>query len=188
MRCFENSNKRGRRMKKIYSLIFALSLVIPLCAAVQSFKPQMKVPNAEALAIARKSCTDLFDKLEAEKTEEIAPWFTNELGYTRDPASKMTLKNEFKSKLDLIIASPPVTPYGKLSGYDLLDEAYLPNSNRFFRMIYISYHERAPLIWEFRFYVKPDGKPALNYIIWSEKNPFEYLSSLQVAPPRPLEN
>ena len=93
------------------------------------------------------------------------------------------MKNDFKSKLDLVITSPPVTPYGKLSGYDLIDEAYLPNSNRYFRLVYISYHEGAPLLWEFRFYVKPDGKIALNYIVWSEKNPFEYMSNAEMTFP-----
>jgi hypothetical protein len=95
----------------------------------------------------------------------------------------MFLKNEFKSKLDLVVASPPVTPYGKLSGYDLLDRSYLASGNRYFRMIYISYHEAGPLVWKFRFSVKLDGKVALNYRVWSEKNPFEYLSSLEMRLP-----
>jgi hypothetical protein len=164
-------------MNKSYVLAVALSIFFPFTLLSQSFKPEVKVPSAEALTAARKACTDLFSNLAAGKTEEIATWITNELGYMRDPASRMTLKNDFKSKLDLVVASPPVTPYGKLSGYDLIDEAYLPNSNRYFRLTYISYHEAPPLIWEFRFYVKPDGKVALNYIVWSEKNPFEYLSN-----------
>jgi hypothetical protein len=171
-------------MKRLYFVAVALSIFFPLTTAAQSFKPEVKTPTPEALAAARKACTDLFTSLAAGKTEEIATWITNELGYMRDPASRMSLKNEFKSKLDLVVASPPVTPYGKLSGYDLIDESYLPNSSRYFRMTYISYHEAAPLIWEFRFYVKPDGKVALNYIIWSEKNPFEYLSSPDMGIPR----
>jgi len=73
--------------------------------------------------------------------------------------------------------SPPQSSYGKLDGYDLMDESYLPGSVRYFRLTYISYHEGAPLIWQFRFYVKPNGKIALNYITWSEKNPFEFLST-----------
>src|SRR5713226_9401819 len=134
-------------MKKFYFLALTLSILLPLNIAAQSFKPGVKTPSLEALTAARKACADLFSNLAAGKTEEIATWITNELGYTRDPASKMTLRNDFKSKFDLVTASPPVTPYGKLSGYDLIEEAYLPNSNRYFRMIYISYHEGAPLIW-----------------------------------------
>ena len=170
-------------MKRFYFWALALPMVFPLTVASQSSKAEVKAPSAEAVSAARKACTDLFSNLAAGKTDEIATWITNEIGYTRDAASRMTLKSDFKSKLDLVIASPPVTPYGKLSGYDLIDEAYLPNSNRYFRLTYISYHEAAPLIWEFRFYVKPDGKPALNYIVWSEKNPFEYMSAPEMRLP-----
>lgn len=164
-------------MKSILFLLLSLLIVVSLPTVAQSPKQETKTPNPEALSAARKACTDLFTNLATGKTEEIATWIANEIGYTRDPANRIILKNDFKSKLDLVITSPPVTPYGKLSGYDLIDEAYLPNSNRFFRLVYISYHEGAPLIWEFRFYIKPDGKVALNYIVWSEKNPFEYMSN-----------
>jgi len=167
-------------MKIYLFLLLGLSIVFSLPAAAQSTKQEIKTPNPEALTAGRKACTDLFTNLAAGKTEEIATWIANEIGYTRDPANRITMKNDFKSKLDLVITSPPITPYGKLSGYDLIDEAYLPNSNRFFRLVYISYHEGAPLIWEFRFYVKPDGKVALNYIVWSEKNPFEYMSNTEM--------
>ena len=85
-----------------------------------------------------------------------------------------TLRDNFRSKLDALLASPPVSPYGKLSGYDLVDESYLPNSARYFRLIYITYHEGSPLMWQFRFYAKPDGKVALENVEWSEKNPFQY--------------
>jgi hypothetical protein len=170
-------------VKRLLWLIDAYSMFLPLTIAAQSFKPDAKTPSPEALAAAHKVCTDVFSNLAAGKTEEIATWITDELGYTSDAASKMTMKNNFKSKLDLVIASPPVTPYGKLSGYDLLDESYLPNSSRYFRFVFISYHEAAPLIWEFRFYVKPDGKVALNHVEWSEKNPFEYMSCPEMRYP-----
>jgi hypothetical protein len=170
-------------MKTILYLILTLSIVFSPPLAAQSFKSEIKTPNPDALASARKACTDLFSNLAAGKTEEIASWISNEVGYTRNSADKMTMKSDFKSKLDLVVTSPPVTPYGKLSGYDLINETYLPNSNRYFRLVYISYHEGAPLIWEFRFYVKADGKVALNYIVWSEKNPFEYMSNAEMIFP-----
>src|SRR5258708_1683649 len=168
-------------MKHTRLLFLAMVIVFSLPAAAQSSKSEIKMPNPEALASARKACADLFSNLAAGKTEEIATWISTEVGYMRNPADRITLKNDFKSKLDLVITSPPVTPYGKLSGYDLINEAYLPNSNRYFRLVYISYHEAAPLIWEFRYYVKPDGKVALNYIVWSEKNPFEYMSNVDIV-------
>ena len=33
---------------------------------------------------------------------------------------------------------------------------------------------------EFRFYVKPDGKPMLMYVTWSDKNPFEFLTNSEM--------
>lgn len=149
-------------------------------AFAQSPKAETKKPSQESLAAAYKAATDIFTKLSAGKTEEVAAWIAEEIGYTRDPASRMTLKGDFKNKLDLIMTSPPVTPYGKISGYDLINESYLPNSSRYFRLIYITYHEDAPLIWEFRYYVKPDGKIALSYIQWSEANPFEFVTRPEV--------
>ena len=67
--------------------------------------------------------------------------------------------------------------HGKMDGFDLLKESILPGTNRYFRLTYMTYHEGAPLLWEFRFYVKPDGKPKLTYVSWNDKNPFEYLTS-----------
>jgi hypothetical protein len=167
-------------MKQLLSLL-ACAVLLPLSVQSQSAKAESKTPSPEALTAAHKACTDLFANLAAGKTEEIASWITNEIGYMRDAASKLTLKNDFKSKLDLIVTSPPVSPYGKLSGFDLLDESYLPKSSRYFRLTYISYHEGAPLVWQFRFYVKPDGKIALNYITWSESDPFELVSKPEMS-------
>ena len=78
------------------------------------------------------------------------------------------------------MTSPPAT-HGKISGYDLINESYLPKSSRYFRLIYISYQETAPLTWEFGYYVKPDGKIALSYIQWSETNPFEFITKPEVS-------
>jgi hypothetical protein len=163
-------------------ILVVLSLTLfPFAATPQSSKQAAKTPSPEALAAAHKASTEVFSKLSAGKSEEVAAWIADEIGYTRDPASKITLKNDFKNKLDLIMTSPPVTPYGKISGYDLISESYLPNSSRYFRLIYISYHEGAPLIWEFRYYVKQDGKIVLNYIQWSETNPFEFIAKPEIS-------
>src|ERR1035438_10323633 len=108
----------GDKMKRFLLLFLGLSICFLSPAAAQSTKQENKTPSPEALTAGRKACTDLFNNLAAGKTEEIAAWIANEIGYTRDPASRMTLKSDFKSKLDLVITSPPITPYGKLSGYD----------------------------------------------------------------------
>ncbi len=164
-------------MKRILMLAVAVILISPAALRAQLHRPALEVPSAEALSAARKLCTGLFDKLKAGRTGDIADWMISELGYSYSEADKITRRNDFKSKLDLVLKGPPASAYGKLDGYDLLDESYLPGTSRYFRYVYISYHQRAPLIWEFRYFIKPDGKVALNYIIWSEQNPFEYLAT-----------
>jgi len=152
----------------------------PISISAQTTRPQIKRPAEEVIANARKMMEELFADLKAGKSEKIAKWMIDQIGYAWDASTKLQNMNEYKSKLDIILLSPPANAYGKLDGYDLLDESFLPGSDRYFRLTYISYHEGAPLIWEFRFYVKPDRKVALNYIGWSEKNPFEYISTSEM--------
>ena len=153
-------------------------------ASAQLYKAEMKAPSAEALSAARKQCMSLFNNLKKGKTEEIAQWMIEEIGYAYSPAEKLSKKNDFQAKLDAVLVSPPVSYYGKIDGFDLVDESYLPGSDRYFRFVYISYHEGAPLLWEFRFYVKKDGAPTLHFITWSEANPFEYMSTSDMLLPR----
>jgi hypothetical protein len=153
-------------------------------AHAQLFKPELKVPKADALSAARKTCTDMFAKLKDGQSEAIAAWIVEQVAFSRDEASKLNLKNDFRSKLELVLANPPVSPYGTLAGYDLVDEAYVPGSDRYFRLTYMTYHQRAPLLWEFRFYVKPDGVVSLHYISWNETNPFEFLATSDMMLPR----
>lgn len=164
-------------------LIVALCLLAPAGVRAQPFTPELKSPNPAALTAARKMCTTLFENLKSGKTQEIADWMMSQLGYINSEAEKLTNRNNFKSKLDLVLAGPPASAYGKVDGYDLIDEAYLPGTGRYFRFVYISYHQRAPLIWECRFYVGPENQVALHYITWSEKNPFEYMSSSDMRLP-----
>jgi hypothetical protein len=156
-------------------------------SGTQSSRAAGKTPSREALYEAHKDCADLFGNLANGNTEEAARWIASEVGYTRDDDGKAAMRDDFKSKLDAVIASPPDSPYGKLSGFDLLDEAYLPNSARYFRLVYISYHEGAPLVWQFRFYVKPDGRVALESVEWSEKNPFEYMATPEMLYPKVVD-
>ncbi len=146
-----------------------------------------KTPSREALYEAHKDCADLFANLASGNTEEAARWITDEVGYTRDDDAKQQMRDSFRQKLDAVLTSPPASPYGKLSGYDLLEESYLPNSARYFRLVFISYQEAAPLVWEFRFYVRPDGHVALENVEWSEKNPFEYMATPEMLYPKILD-
>ena len=118
----------------------------------------------------------LFANLKAGESEKIAQWIVNELGFTWDATTKVQNMNDYKAKMDIIKISPPQGSFGALAGYDLIEESYLPGSDRYFRTTYISYQEGAPLIWEFRFYVKPDGRVSLSFIGWNPQNPFEYLA------------
>jgi hypothetical protein len=153
-------------------------------SAERSQRGNGKTPSHEVLQEAKKDCADLFGNLANGNTQEAARWMADEVGYTRDDDGKAAMRDDFKGKLDAVIASPPDSPYGKLSGFDLLDESYLPNSARYFRLIYVSYHEGAPLVWQFRFYVKPDGHVALEAVEWSEKNPFEYMATPEMLYPK----
>ena len=138
---------------------------------------QTRTPSRESLYDAHKACQELFSNLSTGNTEEAARWISNELGYAQDDDGRQSMMENFRNKFDALLVTPPASPYGKLSGYDLIDESYLPNSTRYFRLIYMTYHEGAPLLWEFRFYVRPEGHVALENVEWSEKNPFEYMSA-----------
>jgi hypothetical protein len=166
-------------MKRYCVTILLLTglLFMSIPAIAQTFHPQLKKPNEKVIAEARKMAEGLFADLKTGNSEKMAKWVVEQIGYAWDASTKLKNMNEFKSKLDIILLSPPQNAYGQLDGYDLIDESYLPGSNRYFRLTYISYHEGAPLIWQFRFYVKPDGKIAVNHIGWSDDNPFEYLST-----------
>jgi hypothetical protein len=149
---------------------------------------QTRTPSRESLYEAHKACQELFSNLSTGNTEEAARWISNELGYAQDDDGRQTMMENFRNKLDALLVTPPASPYGKLSGYDLIDESYLPNSTRYFRLIYMTYHEGAPLLWEFRFYVRPEGRVALENVEWSEKNPFEYMSAPDKLYPKVVED
>jgi len=157
------------------SLWLTLAL-LPATVWGQAVPPQMKMPSGEAISAAHKMAEQLFTNLKAGESEKIAQWIVGELGFTWDATTRVKNMNEYKAKMDIIQISPPEGSFGALSGYDLIEESYLPGSNKFFRTTYISYHEGAPLIWEFRFYVKPNGSVSLNFIGWNPGNPFEYLA------------
>ncbi len=160
-----------------------IALLATSPSGAQEFKAELKTPSASALAAARKMCTELFENLKAGKTQEIADWLQAQIGYLDSEANKITNRNKYKSQLDVVLAGPPASPYGKVDGYDLIDEAYLPGTNRYFRFVYMSYHQKAPLIWEFRFYVGPSSQVSLNSFAFSDKNPFEYMSTSDMRLP-----
>lgn len=158
-------------------IAFAALIVSVTPANAESLQLQAKAPSIEARSEARSQCKNLFTHLEKGETQKIADWIITEIGYVFSEAERVTKRNDFKSKLDLILAGPPASPYGRIDGYDLISQSNLPGSDRYFRYTFISYHQGAPLMWTFRFYVKPDGSVALHFVTWSETDPFEYLST-----------
>jgi len=146
-------------------------------AAAEVVKPKNMVPSATVVSAAYKMAESVFASLKEGKTEEIAKWLVDQVGPSWDAQTKVKNSGDYRTKLDMILVSPPGGTYGKLDSFDLIEESALPGTDRYFRLTYITYHEAAPLLWEFRFYVKPDGKLALKYCGWSDKNPFEYLST-----------
>jgi hypothetical protein len=146
-----------------------------------------KTPSRESLGDAHKACQDFLQNLSSGNTEEAARWIASELGYAQDDDGRQQMMETFRGKLDALLVTPPASPYGKISGYDLVDESYLPNSAHYFRLIYITYHEGSPLLWEFRFYVRPEGHVALENVEWSEKNPFEYMAAPDKLYPKVLQ-
>jgi hypothetical protein len=160
---------------------WALAALLVLGSATdleaQMGKPRLVTPSADSVSAAYKVADGLFANLKSGKNEDIAKWLVEQVGYAWDAQTRIKNTNEYKSKLDMILLSPPAGQYGKMAGYDLIEESSLPGTDRYFRLTYISYHEGAPLVWELRFYVKPDGKLALSSCGWSDKNPFEYLST-----------
>lgn len=161
----------------INALLVLLSMMSFTPIFGQAVPPQLKMPSGQSLSRAHKMAEQLFENLKAGKSQEIAQWITDEVGYAWDATTKIQKMNDFKAKLDIIAVRPPASSFGKLGGYALIEESYLPGSDRYFRTTYISYHEGAPLIWELRFYVNPDGKLTLNHIGWNSDNPFEYLAT-----------
>ena len=170
------------RHVQILTVVVA-AVIIGFFTMAQTFRPQRMMPGENVINQARELTSQVFSDLKNGNSEKIAKWIVEQVGYTWDASQKVQQTSDFKSKLDVILLDPPAGPYGKIDGYDLIDESYLPGSNRYFRLSYISYHQGAPLVWEFRFYVKPNSEVALNHISWTEDNPFQYLSTNEMLLP-----
>jgi hypothetical protein len=158
------------------AIVLALSF-LPASLRAETPQGETQKPSDEVVAEARRMAEVVFANLKEGKTEEIAKWVMNQVGFGKDAATRMQEMNTMRSAMDILLISPPEGAFGKIDGYDLIDETYLPGSNRFFRHSYISYHEASLLVWEFRFYVTPKKEVVLHFITWSPGNPFEYLST-----------
>lgn len=165
------------RIGRVLPLLLGAALSAYPVRAGEVIKPKNLVPSADKVSAAYKIAESMFDKLKAGKSEEIAKWLTEEIGQAWDAQTKVKNIGDFRSKLDMILLSPPGGTYGKLTGYDLIEESSLPGTDRYFRLTFLSYHEASPLLWQFRFYVQPGGQLHLTYCGWDGSNPFEYLAT-----------
>jgi hypothetical protein len=163
------------RRRSLLSLLVVSCVCGPLTAA-EVVAPKNLVPSATIVSAAYKMAEGLFGNLKEGKTEEIAKWLVDQVGSAWDAQTKVKNIGDYHTKLDMILVSPPAGSYGKLDSYDLIEESSLPGTDRYFRLTFMTYHENSPLLWQFRFYVKPDGKLQLVSCGWSDDNPFEYLA------------
>ncbi|GHA61092.1 hypothetical protein [Pontibacter akesuensis] len=166
------------------TLLTVLLLLTAFCTSFSQTTDFSKKPNAAKIQEAKTIVNTIFTDLKNNRHEKVADFMVESIGKTWDAATKIKNKNDYLSKMQIISVSPPEGVYGSLDGYDLIEEAYLPGSDRYFRHTYISYHEGSKLIWEFRFYINSKQKLTIDYIGWSEKNPFEYMSTSDMLAPR----
>lgn len=143
-----------------------------------------KTPKDDHLNQGKSIAKNFFENLENRKHKENADYIVNNIGNSWEESKKITERNSYLSKFEIISMKPPKGLYGDLNGYDLIEEGFLKGSDRYFRHTYLGYFEDSFLIFEFRFYVKTDGKVTLHYIGWSENNPFEYMSTADMLLPR----
>ncbi len=171
------TNKREVYVKFYISIFLIVFLFGPLyISAETATSPEKGKVNSQV----KEFIGEFFDDLKNKRTEKIAWMIAEETGYYLDESEKEKTKNDYKANLDKIFIEPPNGKYGYSYGYGIITSNFLPGSNRYIRLYCISYHSGAPLVWEFRFYVRPKGELSLHHISWSEKNPFECFSSLDL--------
>ncbi|SFF92657.1 hypothetical protein [Pontibacter chinhatensis] len=170
------------------TLLLVLFFLITVSAASAQKIDTTKRPPAAKVEEAKKIATTIFDDLKHKRHDKVADFMVESLGKSWDSSTRIKNKNDYRGKMEIISVSPPSGVYGALGGYDLIEEAYLPGSDRYFRHTYITYHEGSKLVWELRFYINTKQELTLDYIGWSEKNPFEYLSTSDMLVPRYFNN
>ncbi|ASB49155.1 hypothetical protein [Alkalitalea saponilacus] len=171
-------------MKKTIYIFLILAMIIPVSTLYGQNLNLNKTPKKEHLAAAKELAKKIFDNLANKNHQEIANFIVDNIGFNWDESRRISSRNDYLSKLEILSLKPPMGVFGDLFGYDLIEEAFLMGSDRYFRHTYLSYHEGSLLIWEFRFYVNKDGNTTLHYIGWSDNNPFEYMSTPDMVLPR----
>ncbi|GAA4327379.1 hypothetical protein GCM10023115_24700 [Pontixanthobacter gangjinensis] len=162
-------------MQKCYVFILVFIAGINFCQS--QVLDLRKTPTEHSLKEANQIVKTFFENLKNKDHEANVDFIVENLGGTWDESKKISTKNDYLNKFQIMSIKPPKGVYGDLQGFDIIDQGILPGSDRYFRNTYLGYFEQSVLIFEFRFYVTQNKKVRLNYIGWSEKNPFEYMST-----------
>lgn len=169
-----------RKVVSVLSLLFVSLLAQHIHAQVLDL---YKVPKKAYIESAKEMAKGIFENLQNNEHRAIADFIVENIGYSWNEQKKITERNDYLSKLEIISMKPPIGVYGDCFGYDLIEEGFLKGSDRYFRHSYLSYHDGSILVWEFRFYVNKENKVTLHYIGWSDTNPFEYMSTPDMVLP-----
>ena len=167
------------RVFRLLPLVFVLVPFVQQAVYSQSINVNRYASvETKYVELAKQIVADsVFARLENEEPDELAEWIVNQTGYMLDGAERLQKINEFRTQFGTILLPPPEGPVGAIEGYELLQEDSLPSSDRYFRLVYLSHHQRAPLIWEYHFYITSTGEVLLNLFLFNGGNPFDYLST-----------
>lgn len=158
--------------------LFVLAVLVPSLSplAVHAQTPR-PVATAHLERAKEILATELFARLEAGEADALAEWVTEQTHSEVSGTTRMQSLNQFQSQFRMILNGGAGSPFGAMDGYDLIQQSTLPGTNRYFRLLYMSYHQGAPLLWEVHFYVKPDDDLAITLFQFNGQNPFAYLTS-----------
>lgn len=170
-------------MKSTILLSVVLTLFICLNADAQASMAK-KTPKMEELKQADAIAKRFFELLKKNEIKALSEYIVEGLGSSWDDTKKIQARNDYTSKFEMIALRPPKGVYGIFDGYDMIEQGFLFGSDRYFRNTYIGYFEESVLLFEFRFYVNSKNKVMLNYVGWSDKNPFEYMSTSDMLLPK----
>lgn len=163
-------------------LLFALCLA-SLLAGTPAHAQAPDTLDRAAVDTAKSIVADsIFARLRAGEVDSLAIWVTDQLDASAMGRSRRQRISEFRSQFSVVSQQGPLSRFGPMTGYDLLQETALTGTDRYFRLTYMTYHEEAPLVWELHFYVKPDGTPVLNYLEFTGDNPFAYMNTPDSSP------
>ena len=160
-----------------------LSIILLFCISINlSFGQDFnKKPSTETTQKAKEISVNFFQNLKNGELEKNADFIVNSIGGSWDDTKKISQKGDYLKKFEIISLDPGYGGiFGVIDSYDLLEIGFLKGSDRYIRLVYIGYHPGSVLMYEFRYYLNPKNELKLQYIGWSESNPFEYMSTSDI--------